>query len=119
MLRQEELAVKSFKDLSRTFYSSFFFSLAANSITTILTALYVAFGWSSELNPLMGIELKVLGIWVLPFHMAMILAYYVLFYFTMKQTTMTERRFKLWLVVLALIPVLSSFDLAFDLKSVF
>ena len=117
MLRQEPL-VKSFKDLSRTFFSSFFFSLAANMITTVLTILFVAFGWSSELNPIMTVELKVLGLWVLPFHMIMILAYYALFYFTMKQTTMTEGRFKLWTLVLVLIPILSSFDLAFDLKSV-
>ena len=119
MLRQEELRVKSFKDLSRAFYTSFIFSLMANSITTVLTIAYVAFGFGAELNPVMIIELKAFGLWVLPVHIVLILSYYLLFYLTMKRTQMTSGRFKLWTAVLVLIPILSSFDLAFDLKSAF
>jgi len=116
VLRQE-VPARSFKDLSRTFFASFFFSLAANSLTTVLTLAYVAFGFRSELNPVMGLELRAFGIWVVPVHIVLILAYYLLFYLTMKRTTMTSGRFKLWMVVLILIPILSSFDLAFDVKS--
>jgi len=109
---------KSFADLSRLFYGSFAFSLMSNLMTTVLTLAYVRLGWGSELNPLMALELKTLGVWVVPFHVVSILAYYVLFYFTMRHTTMTAGRFKLWYTVLVLIPLLSSFDLAFDLRSV-
>lgn len=118
MLGQDLSLGKGFRNLSGLFYASFFFSLAANLATTILTVAYVAFGRGSELNPVMSFELKAFGLWVLPFHVIMIFAYYVLFYLTMKNTSMTEKRFKIWCLVLFLIPVLSSFDLAFDLKSV-
>ncbi len=120
MLRYEKKPpVKTFGDLAGLFFGSFFFSLAANSLTTILTFAYVIFGWGLELNPLMKLELKALGVWVLPFHVVSILAYYALFYFTMKHTAMTSSRFNLWCAVLVLIPILSSFDLVFDLKSAF
>ncbi len=95
------------------FYVSFFFSLAANSITTILTLAYVVFGIGSELNPVMALELKAFGIWVIPVHIVLILAYYLLFYLTMKRTVMNDGRFKLWMAVLVLIPILSSFDPCF------
>ena len=117
MLRREELRVRSFKDLSRTFYTSFLFSLTANSITTVLTIAYVAFGFGAELNPVMALELKAFGLWVVPVHVVLILSYYLLFYLTMKRTQMTNGRYRLWIAVLVLIPILSSFDLAFDLKS--
>jgi hypothetical protein len=42
-----------------------------------------------------------------------------LFYLVMKRTVMTEKRFKIWCMVLLLIPLLSSLDLAFDLNSAF
>jgi hypothetical protein len=108
---------KGFGDLRRIFYSSFFFSLTANSLTTILTFVYVVYGFGTELNPAMALELRILGIWVLPVHVTLIIAYYFLFYLTMKHSLMTGKRFKLWVVVLSLIPALSFFDLAFDLKS--
>jgi len=117
MLRYEVSKTRSFHDLSWLFFASFFFSLAANSLTTILTLAYVVAGWGSELNPVMGLELRALGTWVLPLHVIAILAYYVLFYFTMKYTLMTNGRYKLWCIVLILIPILSSFDLAFDVRS--
>jgi len=116
MLRYEEKP-KSFKDLSRLFFLSFFFSLAANSLTTIMTLAYVVVGLESEINPVMALELRAFGIWVIPLHVVAILAYYLLFYLTMKRTKMTAGRFKLWCLVLILIPILSSFDLAFDVRS--
>jgi hypothetical protein len=120
MLRADEKTLlKSFGDLRRLFYASFFFSLILNSLTTGLTVAYVLFGFgAAELNPVMALELKALGLWVVPFHVAAILAYYVLFYFTMKHTVMTGRRYRIWGAVLILIPILSAFDLGFDLRSV-
>jgi hypothetical protein len=118
MLRNARpLASKSFSNLSSLFYSSFFFSMIANSVSTLLTVAFVLLGVGRELNPLMILELRVLGLWVVPLHIISILAYYVLFYLTIRRTVMTDGRFKLWCAVLVLIPVLSSFDLIFDLKS--
>ncbi len=74
-------------------------------------------GWGSELNPVMTVELRAFGIWVIPLHVIAIIAYYALFYFTMKHTVMTKGRYRLWCLVLILIPILSSFDLAFDARS--
>lgn len=91
----------------------------ANSVSTLLTVVYVVAGVGRELNPLMALELKTLGIWVVPIHVISILAYYLLFYLTMKHTPMTESRLKLWCAVLLFIPILSTFDLAFDLNSAF
>jgi hypothetical protein len=120
MLRYDEKSsFRSFSDLGQLFYGSLFFSLVTNSLATFLTFAYLEFGWGRELNPVMAIELRVLGAWVLPFHIVSILVYYILFYFTMKHTRITGGSFKLWCLVLILIPVLSSFDLAFDLKSAF
>ena len=66
----------------------------------------------------MALELRALGLWVLPIHVIAIAAYYALFYLTMKYTNMTNGRFTLWRVVLVLIPVLSAVDLGFDFGSV-
>jgi len=120
MLRQDEAPqTKSFENLSLLFYGSFLFSMAANSISSLLTIVYVDFGLGRELNLLMVLELRIFGLWVLPLHALSILAYYTLFYLTIKRTSMTETRIKLWSIVLLLIPILSAFDLAFDLNSAF
>ena len=66
----------------------------------------------------MALEMRSLGFWVLPFHIVAIVAYYLLFYYTMKHTKMTGGRFTLWYVVLLMIPILSAFDLFFDIRSV-
>ena len=117
MLEYEPRSLRHFEDISRFFYGSFAFSIVSNSITTLLTFAYVVFGWGSELNPVMSLELGALGLWVLPFHVVAIVAYYLLFYLTMKRTSMAGARFTLWYVVLVLIPILSVFDLLFDFRS--
>ncbi len=86
---------------------------------SVLTYLYViVYRVGYELNPVMLIEARVLGVWVIPAHIVSIIAYYVLFYFTIKHYSITRGRLALWVSVLLLIPALSAYDLGFDVWSI-
>ena len=109
----------SFSNLSRLYFGSFVFSTVGNAIVSILTYVYVfVFGVGTELNPVMMVEARVLGVWLIPAHMVSILAYYVLFYFTIKHFVLTKTKFRLWVLVLLVIPALCAYDLAFDTWSI-
>lgn len=109
----------TFENLGRFFFASFGFSAAANLLVSILTFLFVfVYRVGYELNPVMIIEARVLGSWLIPAHMISVIAYYMLFYVTMNHYAMTKPRFVLWITVLVIIPILSACDLAFDIFSI-
>lgn len=109
----------SFSNLNRLFFGSFIFATTGNVAVSILTYLYVViYRVGYELNPIMIIEARILGTWLIPAHVISITAYYVLFYFTIRRYVLTRTRFMLWIAVLVVIPALSACDLAFDVSSI-